>query len=89
MKIIKFGAIWCSGCLVMRPRWKDIEKEFPNLETHYYDFDTEKEAVAKYGINDKLPVFIFFDKSENEIIRLVGEQSKNYLVSLIKKSIDQ
>jgi hypothetical protein len=31
MHIVKIGAAWCSGCLVMKPRWAEIEKEL--LET--------------------------------------------------------
>ena len=27
MKVLKFGAVWCPGCLVMKPRWKEIETD--------------------------------------------------------------
>lgn len=39
MKVLKFGAVWCSGCLVMRPRWEKIEKEHAWLETECFDCD--------------------------------------------------
>ena len=39
MKVLKFGAIWCKECLVMRPMWGEIEKEIPDLETEYHDAD--------------------------------------------------
>jgi len=29
MKVLKFGAVWCSGCLVMNPRWRGVEEENP------------------------------------------------------------
>jgi thiol-disulfide isomerase/thioredoxin len=45
MKILKFGAIWCNSCLVMRPRMTEIEKENPWLKTEYYDFDQDKEMI--------------------------------------------
>ncbi len=41
MKVLKFGAVWCSGCLVMRPLWQDIEAENPWLKTEYDDFDED------------------------------------------------
>ena len=63
MKVIKIGAVWCPGCLVMRPRWAEIEKENPWLKTEYLDFDGDKEEVEKYHVEDGvLPAFIFLDK---------------------------
>lgn len=83
MKIIKIGAIWCSGCVVMKPRWAEIEKENPWLETEYYDFDIDKNVVEKYGVNDILPVFIFLDKDGNEFLRLNGEIEKSKIIKVI------
>lgn len=84
MKVLKFGAVWCNGCLVMRPRWAEIEKEHPWLKTEYYDFDTKKEIVRKYGIDSGvLPVFIFLDNNEKEILRLSGEIEKEELLRVI------
>ena len=85
MKVLKFGAIWCSGCLVMKPRWKKIEEENPWLKTEYYDFDTDKKMVEKYGINDTLPTFVFLDKKEHEILRLNGEIDRDELLGLINQ----
>lgn len=84
MKVLKFGAVWCSGCLVMKPRWQEIEKLNPWLESVYYDFDKDKEAVAKYNINDVLPVFIFLDNSKQEFLRLAGEVSKKDLLKILE-----
>lgn len=82
MKVIKFGAIWCSGCLVMKPRWAEIEKELPWLVTEFHDADTEKELVKKYSIKD-YPCFIFLDDNENEIRREYGEIEKEKLIEII------
>lgn len=89
MKILKIGATWCSGCLVMKPRWAEIEKNNAWLETEYYDFDIDKEIVEKYKINDILPVFIFLDKDDNEFLRLNGEVEKNKLVEIIDENKDK
>lgn len=89
MKVLKIGAIWCSGCLIMKPRWADIEKEMPDLITEYYDFDKDKDVMEKYGIDNKLPVFIFLDKDENEILRLTGELDKKELIRIINENIDK
>ncbi|MFA7171651.1 MAG: thioredoxin family protein [Candidatus Paceibacterota bacterium] len=89
MKVLKFGAVWCSGCLVMKPRWKEIEEANPWLQTEYYDFDEDKEVVEKYGINDVLPVFIFLDQAGQEFLRLNGEVSKKDLIDTIIKNKDR
>jgi thiol-disulfide isomerase/thioredoxin len=83
MKVLKFGAIWCSGCLVMKPRWKEIETENPWLKTQYFDFDKDKNMVEKYKVDESLPVFIFLDNEENEFLRLNGEISKEKLIEII------
>lgn len=89
MKVLKFGAVWCPGCLVMRPRWQEIEKENPWLKTEYYDYDRDKEMVAKYKIDESLPTFVFLDKDGKEFLRLTGEISKEKLVKIILENKDR
>ncbi len=89
MRVLKFGAVWCNGCLVMRPRWQEIEKENPWLETQYFDFDKDKKMVNTYGIvSGVLPVFVFLDKAGKEIVRLSGEVGKNELLKIITENRD-
>lgn len=85
MKIIKIGAVWCNGCLVMRPRFLEIEKENPELETIYYDFDESPKIREKYKIESGvLPVFIFINKNGAEIARMSGEVEKSKLMDFIR-----
>ncbi|MBN1585509.1 thioredoxin family protein [Candidatus Uhrbacteria bacterium] len=87
MKVLKCGAVWCSGCLVMKPRWKEIEGENPWLQTEYFDFDEDREKIAKYGIEGgNLPVFIFLDRDGEEFLRLQGEVDKERLVDLVRQN---
>lgn len=88
MKILKFGAVWCSGCIVMKPRWAEIEKELPWLKTQYFDADENPELVQKYTITD-YPCFIFLDKNDLEIHREYGEIEKNKLIQIINQYKDQ
>lgn len=85
MKVIKIGAAWCSGCLVMKPRWQEIEAENPWLETEFYDYDQSPEVVEKYGVDDNLPVAIFVDKAGNELKRYSGEVAKDELLQTIEQ----
>jgi thiol-disulfide isomerase/thioredoxin len=85
MKILKFGAVWCSGCLVMKPRWKKIEENNPWLKTEYYDFDNEEKMVKKYKIDENLTTFVFLDNNGSEIHRMSGEFSEKELLDIINK----
>lgn len=85
MKVIKIGAVWCSGCVVMKPRWAEIEKAQPWLKTEYYDFDENKKEIKKYKAENenRLPIFIFLDKKDTEFLRLHGEVSVKKLLEII------
>ena len=89
MKVVKFGAVWCPGCIIMKPRWAEIEAENPWLKNEMYDFDNDKDAVEKYNITDTLPTFVFLDKNGNEFLRLTGEVDKKELVSIISENKDK
>lgn len=89
MKILKFGAVWCPGCLVMKPRFVKIEQELPWLETEFHDFDTDKAAVKRYNITETLPAFVFLDNSGNEFMRLTGEIEKSKLITIINENKDR
>ena len=86
MKVIKITAIWCSACLIMNKRWKEIEKEY-DIETISYDLDFDEEEVDKYNVGDTLPVFIIVDE-DKEIKRLVGEHSIDELKEFIKELVN-
>lgn len=87
MRILKFGAIWCKECLVMRSVWGEIEKEIPNILTEYYDADENPEVLERYNVKD-IPTFIFLDTSDNEFLRLKGAQNKEDLLKKIKENIN-
>lgn len=73
MNIVKIGAMWCPGCLVMHKTWTQIEKEYPDIEITTYDLDMDSEDVEKYDVGTTLPVIIFY-KENVEYKRLVGEK---------------
>lgn len=86
MKVIKIGAVWCSGCLVMKPRWQKIEKESPWLKTEYFDYDQDSSKIKKYNIDQGiLPVFIFLDKKGKIIDKLQGEVDEKTLIKKIEE----
>lgn len=83
MKIIKFSAVWCPGCLVMKPVWKKVEEKYPNLDIIEYDYDIDEDEVNIYNVGDKLPVVIKLDDNGSEIRRLIGEKKENEIIEFI------
>ena len=84
MKILKIGAIWCSGCLIMNKTIEKIRKNY-SIDHSELDIDMDEEEAKKYNPGDKLPVFIVLD-NDKEITRFVGEYSydefKNKLIEV-------
>ena len=83
MKVVKINAIWCSGCLVMNKRWKNILKSY-DIDTINLDYDMDEDEVLKYDVGDILPVFIFY-KDDKEVRRVVGEASEEELLKIIEE----
>lgn len=84
MKIIKIGAIWCPGCLVMKKTWNNLLKDY-DLNITELDYDMDSKEVQKYNIDNILPVVIIMDNNDNELERLIGEQSEKQLREVIDK----
>lgn len=82
MKIIKINAIWCSACISMYKVWKDIEKNYPEIEIISYDYDIDEDIVKEYNVGDILPVAIFY-KNEIEVARLNGEKKYSEIEKII------
>ena len=85
MNVFKFGAIWCPTCLVMKPRWQEVEKQLKWLETEYFDMDQDTELVKKYEIDDP-PVFVFLDKDGKEFTRRKGDISRKKLIKFLEEN---
>ncbi len=85
MKVLKFNAIWCSACLVMKKIFKHVENMHPELKFITYDYDTDEDMVEKYNIGTTIPVLVFVDENENEVGRIVGEKSYEEIEEYIEK----
>jgi thiol-disulfide isomerase/thioredoxin len=88
MKVLKFGAVWCPGCIIMKPRFAEIEKELPWLLTEYFDVDEHRDLVEKYKLED-FPAFLFLDKEGREFQRFYGEIEKDKLIKFILENRDR
>lgn len=85
MKILKFNAIWCSGCLVMKKYMKEIEETYKQIEIESYDYDMDPDMIEKWNVGEIIPVLIFLDEDGNEISRLIGEKKKSDVIKEIER----
>ena len=85
MKIIKIGAVWCPGCLVMKRVWNDLKAKYPIIDFEELDYDMDNDLVKSYNSGMILPVHIFFDDKGNELERVIGEVKEEKLIELINK----
>ena len=83
MKIIKIGAMWCPGCLVMKKIWNNINSKY-ELDIEELDYDLDSAKVLEYNVGNILPVIIFISSKGDEVDRLVGEQKEEDIVKLIE-----
>ncbi len=82
MKLIKISSVWCPSCLIMQPRYAEIEKAY-NFDMVEYDYDMDSDIVESYKIGDILPVVIVVD-NDQELLRIIGEKSKKELEKIFK-----
>ncbi len=69
----------------MKKIWKEIEKEYPNLNIITYDYDMDSEEIEKYNAGEILPVVIF--QKEKKEKRLIGEKTKQEIIDVIEELI--
>lgn len=84
MKLVKINAIWCGSCISMKNILKEVEKMY-DFEVINYDYDFDEEEVKKYNVGNILPVTILLDDNDNEIERIIGEKSKEEIISIFNK----
>lgn len=85
MKFIKINAVWCGACIVTNKVWKEVKKDYPDIEVEELDLDFDEDEVKKYNVGDTLPVVIFM-KDNQEVERLIGEKTKEEIYSFVERN---
>jgi glutaredoxin-like protein len=84
VKLIVFTQeIECNYCKETVTLIKELSKIDPKIESKIYDFQKNKEAVEKYGI-DKIPAIVVEKATEDYGIRFFGIPSGYEFVSLLE-----
>lgn len=84
MKLIRFTALWCADCIVMRPRWQEAFSKRADIIIEDYDFDDSETEAKKYNIT-KVPQLIVLGDNNNEQARYIGMQDQEELTAIIEK----
>jgi len=88
MKVLKFGAIWCTECIVMKSIWDEIEDEIFDFDTEYFDADEHQDIFAEHEV-ETIPTYVFLDDGGNEVERLKGIQNKDDIIDIINENLEQ
>ena len=76
--LVQFSAGWCGNCRIMKPKFKKMANDNPNMR--FYMIDAEKNPVSrKLAKVDNLPTFAFFKNG-----KLVDQVQTNKADVLLK-----
>lgn len=74
IKVIKFGAEWCSPCTQLEPTIISLKEKYnvegSGVEIISIDIDLDPDTSSKYGIRS-VPTILFF-KGDEVIDKMVG-----------------
>ena len=86
MRFVLITAVWCPSCLVMRPLYERVMKEFPEIPYIRLDIDFDEES-KEYHPGKILPVFILEDENKNELLRIAGEHKVDHIITNVKEKV--
>lgn len=84
--LIDFWAEWCAPCLMMKPIFEELAKDYGDkIIFGRVNVDENQSLAIKYGIS-AIPTFILFLNGEPKE-RLIGAVGRGPLEKIIKKFI--
>ncbi|HLC93719.1 MAG TPA: thioredoxin [Patescibacteria group bacterium] len=87
IQLLDFYADWCGPCQVMKPIFKEIEKDYEGkVEFRQVDVETDGAAeAAQYGVMS-IPTFVIL-KEGKEVSRKIGAMPKDVLRNWIDNNL--
>ena len=85
--LVEIHAPWCPTCKAQAPILSSIEKgaAYKNLLVVHVDFDSQKDAVQRFGARMQSTLITF--KSGKETGRSVGDTNADSIAALLAKAI--
>ena len=81
--LVEIHATWCPTCKAQAPILADLEKDpkFQNLIVVHVDFDSQKDAVKRFGARVQSTLIAF--KDGKETARSVGDTNRDSIADLL------
>ena len=83
MKILKFSAVWCGPCKMMKPVIDKLKTDI-DFELISFDTDTDQVETQHYEVST-IPTFIKVDDNGLELNRLVGPHSYQKMKEFVEE----
>ncbi len=88
MELILITAVWCTSCLIMKPRYQELAKKHRITKFTELDFDMDEEKVNHLNIGHTLPVCIII-KEEKEVKRIIGEKKTKEIEKIFEDFLNE
>lgn len=85
--LIDVYASWCPVCKAQQPVLSDLasQPKFKNLAVFRIDYDSQKDALRRFGVTKQATLIVF--KGANEIGRIVGDSRREPIAALLDKTL--
>jgi thiol-disulfide isomerase/thioredoxin len=85
--LVEIHAPWCPTCRAQAPILSELEKDakFKDLLVVHVDFDSQKDAVRRFGARTQSTLITF--KGPVETSRSVGDTNPTSIAALLDKSL--
>ena len=85
--LVEIHATWCPTCKAQAPILAALEKDqkFKDLLVVHVDFDSQKDAVNRFGARMQSTLITF--KDGKETARSVGDTNRDSIAALLGKAI--
>jgi thiol-disulfide isomerase/thioredoxin len=81
--LIDVYASWCPVCKKQQPTIARLEKEKPGLVIYEVDFDKDRSALNRFGVQAQATLIVF--KGAKEVGRSTGETDPGRIQALVEK----
>ena len=86
IQLLDFYADWCGPCQVMKPVFKEIERDYEGkVEFKQVDVETDGTQAAQFGVMS-IPTFVIL-KEGKEVSRKIGAMPKDVLKSWLDANL--
>ena len=83
--LVEVTAPWCPTCEKQKPIIQGLEAEQPNLVVFSVDFDSAKDTLKRFRVQNQSTLIVF--KGSTEIGRSTGQTDPKVIQALVAKGL--